>query len=71
MSTTIESIVEKLFPNAKIVTDRFHVMKKLLEDVRAVRSRAKTMIKKRVLDEEKIALEKQNQETEVSKKKGR
>ena len=71
MSPTIESIVEKLFPNAKIVTDRFHVMKKLLEDVRAVRSRAKTMIKKRVLDEEKIALEKQNQETQVSKKKGR
>ena len=71
MSPTIESIVEKLFPNAKIVTDRFHVMKKLLEDVRAVRSRAKTMIKKRVLDEEKVALEKQNQETQVSEKKGR
>ncbi len=71
MSPTIESIVEKLFPNAKIVTDRFHVMKKLLEDVRAVRSRAKTMIKKRVLNEEKMALEKQNKKTQVSEKKGR
>ena len=71
MSPTIESIVKKLFPNAKIVTDRFHVMKKLLEDVRAVRSRAKTMIKKRVFDEEKIALERQKNKIQASKKKDR
>ncbi len=75
MSPTIEFIIEKLFPNARIVTDRFHVMKKLLEDVRAVRSRAKTLIKKRIFDEEKIALERQKKENEVSKneskKKGR
>ncbi len=68
MSPTIESIIEKLFPNAKIVTDRFHVMKKLLEDVRAVRSRAKTMIKKRIFDEEKEALEKKNQEIKTNEK---
>ena len=67
MSPTIESIVEKLFPNARIVTDRFHVMKKLLEDIRAVRSRAKTMIKKRIFDEEKIYLAKKNQEFKTSK----
>ncbi len=71
MSPTIESIVEKLFPNAKIVTDRFHVMKKLLEDVRAVRSRAKTMIKKRIFDDEKMALERQKNKIQASKKKGR
>ena len=54
MSSTIESIISALFPNAKLVTDRFHVMKNLLEDIRAVKSRIKTKIKKKILDEEKV-----------------
>lgn len=53
MSSTIEAIIRWLFPNAEIVTDRFHVMKKLLEDVWATRSRAKTLIRKRISDARK------------------
>jgi transposase len=53
MSPTIEAIVTALFPNAELVTDRFHVMKNLLEDLWAIKSKAKTEIKKRIFDEEK------------------
>jgi transposase len=33
MSPTIEKIITDLFPNAIVVTDRFHVMKNLLGDI--------------------------------------
>jgi transposase len=33
MSPTIEKIIADLFPNAIVVTDRFHVMKNLLGDI--------------------------------------
>jgi transposase len=53
MSHTMESIIVQLFPNAQIVSDRFHVMKNVLDDIWAIRTRAKTAIKKRVNQEQK------------------
>jgi transposase len=50
MSPSMESIVRKCFPNAIITTDRFHVMKNVLEDLLAVRTRCKTAIKTRILN---------------------
>jgi len=49
----MEQIVRECFPNSKLVTDRFHVMKNVLEDVLAIRTRCKTALKKKMLDEEK------------------
>jgi transposase len=33
MSYTMENVLKALFPNASIVSDRFHVMKNILEDI--------------------------------------
>jgi transposase len=52
MSSTMEGILSALFTNAKIVSDRFHVMKNVLEDIWAIRMRAKTAIKKRHIEEQ-------------------
>ena len=51
MSATMELIISIVFPRASIVTDRFHMMKNVLEDIGAIRTRAKTEIKKRVNEE--------------------
>lgn len=53
MSYTMEGILSSLFPNAKIVSDRFHVMKNVLDDIWAIRTRAKTAIKKRINNDQK------------------
>lgn len=53
MSATMELIIGIVFPNASIVTDRFHLMKNVLEDIGAIRTRAKTAIKKRINEEAK------------------
>jgi transposase len=53
MSATMELIISIVFPNASIVTDRFHMMKNVLEDIGAIRTRAKTAIKKRINEEAK------------------
>lgn len=53
MSATMELIISIVFPRASIVTDRFHTMKNVLEDIGAIRTRAKTEVKKRVNDEAK------------------
>jgi transposase len=47
MSPSMESIVRIAFPNAILTTDRFHVMKMLLDDLNAIRIRAKTALKKK------------------------
>lgn len=53
MSSTMEGILSNLFPNAKIVSDRFHVWKNVLDDIWAIRTRAKTAIKKKFNDRQK------------------
>jgi transposase len=53
MSATMELIISIVFPNASIVTDRFHMMKNVLEDIGAIRTRAKTAVKKRINEEVK------------------
>ena len=53
----MESIVKKVFPNARITTDRFHVMKHMLEDLQAIRSRLKTKLKSEEFDRKKKAKE--------------
>jgi len=55
MSSSMESIVKQCFPKAIITTDRFHVMKNVLEDLLAVRTRTKTEIKARILNEKEEA----------------
>jgi len=45
MWPSMEAIVESVFPKAKHVTDRFHVMKEILSDLHAIRMRIKTKIK--------------------------
>jgi transposase len=50
MSNAMEKIVENVFPNAKKVTDRFHVMKNIQEDMIALKVTLKTMIKKEFLE---------------------
>ena len=57
MWRNMEQIVRECFPNAILVTDRFHVMKNVLEDLLAIRTRCKTAIKKKILDKEKAAKE--------------
>lgn len=46
MSPSMESIVKIAFPKAILTTDRFHVMKMILDDLNAIRMRAKTAMKK-------------------------
>jgi transposase len=53
MSSAMEWTLSVLFPNAKIVSDRFHVMKNLLDDIWAIRTRSKTAIKKRINEDQK------------------
>lgn len=74
MSPSMESIVKIAFPNAILTTDRFHVMKMILDDLNAIRMRIKTLLKKKEGDTIKQAkLEKKkyvferysNGETEV------
>jgi len=63
MARSMEWIARELFPQAKQVVDRFHVMKNVLWDIQAVRMRAKTKIIKESLDLEaqaKIDREKYN-----------
>jgi len=68
MSPTIEAIIDWVFPNAELVSDRFHVMKNLLEDVWAIRTRIKTAIKNRINNEAKI-YEKTKKSREYGKSK--
>jgi transposase len=74
MSPSMESIVRIAFPNAILTTDRFHVMKMLLDDLNAIRIRAKTALKKKEgdtikqakVDKKKYIIERfANGETEV------
>ncbi len=53
MSSAMEWTLSVLFPNTKIVSDRFHVMKNLLDDIWAIRTRSKTAIKKRINEDQK------------------
>lgn len=53
MSPTMESIVNNIFSNHYIVTDRFHVMKNVLEDLNAIKIRLKTTVKKEESENEK------------------
>jgi len=55
MARSMEWIARELFPQAKQVVDRFHVMKNVLWDIQAVRMRAKTQIIKESLDLESQA----------------
>jgi transposase len=69
MSATMELIIRIVFPNANIVTDRFHMMKNILEDIGAIRTRAKTAIKKRINNEAKayeVERKKRKEEGKVS-----
>lgn len=51
MSPSMESIVYKCFPNAILTTDRFHVMKMILDDLNAIRMKAKTSLRnKEIID---------------------
>ena len=50
MARNMEWIARELFPQAKQVVDRFHVMKNVLWDIWAVRTRLKTWIIKEELD---------------------
>ncbi len=45
MSPSMECIVKNVFKNAVLTTDRFHVMKNILDDLLAIKSRLKTKIK--------------------------
>ena len=55
MSNSMKLIAKELFLQAKHVTDRFHVMKNVLEDLQAIRIRIKTLIKKEELTLQDIA----------------
>jgi len=50
MSGSMELIVENTFWKAIKVTDRFHVIKNILEDLTAIKIRVRTVIKKEELD---------------------
>ena len=52
MSMAMDSIAMQLFPQAKRTLDRFHVTKNVLEDIQAIRMRAKTRIKDEELEKE-------------------
>jgi transposase len=54
MSMAMDSIAMQLFPQAKRTLDRFHVTKNVLEDVQAIRMRAKTRIKDEELELEDV-----------------
>ena len=45
MSPSMECIARSVFKNAVLTTDRFHVMKNILDDLLAIKSRLKTKIK--------------------------
>ena len=55
MSFSMEKIARETFPQAYITTDRFHVMKNILEDLLAVRTRIKTKVKATDLQKAKVA----------------
>ena len=46
MSVSMEKIANTLFPNAAQITDRFHFMKEILDDLQTVRKNLKTEFKK-------------------------
>lgn len=50
MASSMEWIARELFPQATQVVDRFHVMKNVLEDIQALRTKIKTNITKELLD---------------------
>lgn len=52
MAGTMKNIATTLFPKARQVVDRFHVMKNVLEDMNALISKQKTEIKKSYLEEQ-------------------
>lgn len=54
MSMAMDSIAMQLFPQAKRTLDRFHVTKNVLEDIQAIRMRAKTRIKDEELELEDV-----------------
>jgi hypothetical protein len=51
MANTMQNIAKWLFPSCLQVVDRFHVMKNILEDMWALISKNKTLIKKEHLEE--------------------
>ena len=55
MSNSMKNVAKILFKNAKIIIDRFHVMKNILEDMWALISKIKTKIKKEYLEEQDLA----------------
>jgi len=59
MARNMESVVIKSFPNAKIVTDRFHVVKLVLDAVQHLRIKFRWE-----------AIDKENKDIEASKKAG-
>jgi transposase len=54
MSPTMESITNTVFSCHYIVTDRFHVMKNTLEDINAIKTRLKSIVKREESEKEKI-----------------
>lgn len=52
MANTMQNIAKWLFPTCLQVVDRFHVMKNILEDMWALISKNKTIIKKEHLEEQ-------------------
>jgi transposase len=46
MSRSMEKILEVLFPKSDKITDRFHFMKEVLDDVQTVRKNLKIEFKK-------------------------
>ncbi len=52
MSPTMDFIVRELFPQAKRTLDRFHVTTNILEDIQAIRTRIKTLMKDEELKKE-------------------
>lgn len=53
MSPSMEKIADSLFKNAEQITDRFHFMKEILDDLQTVRKNMKTEFKK-IDNEERI-----------------
>jgi len=57
MSKSMEKILKELFPNAEHITDRFHYMKEILDDLQTERKNLKTEFKK--IDNEERVKEKE------------
>ena len=55
MGWNVAAIAKALFPSAKRVLDRFHVMKNVLDDIQAIRMRVKTKVKSEELTRQEKA----------------